>query len=157
MKIRKSFAAAALLLAAPLCVAQQSIVYPAAGQSAQQQAQDQGECNAWAQQSTGVDPLAVAQQSSSTPPPSGPQGERARGAARGAIGGAAIGAIAGDTGQGAAIGAVVGTMAGGRRQRQQASQQQAAVQQQQAQAQQALATYQRAVTACMEGRHYVVK
>lgn len=132
--------------------AQAPIIYPAGGQSPEQQQKDHGECQAWATQNTGVDPAALA----AAPPPqtsSSGGGERVRGAARGAVGGAAIGAIAGDTGEGAAIGAVVGTMAGGRKSRQnQAAQQQAG----QAQTQQQLDTWYRAIGACMTARNYTV-
>jgi hypothetical protein len=139
-------------------LAQQPIVYPAKGQSAEQQQKDMGECSAWAKQSTGVDPAALAQQSASQPAPSGPQGERVRGAARGAAGGAIIGEIASDdAGKGAAIGAVVGTMAGGARQRRKAEAQQQQQQQAQQQTQQGLATYNRAMAACLEGRGYTIK
>jgi hypothetical protein len=124
------------------------------GQSAQLQARDGGECQAWAKQTTGVDPIAVAY---APPPPSGPAaggGERAAGAARGAVGGLAIGAIAGDAGKGAAIGAVAGVMAGGRQARQnQAAKQNAA----QGQKDQALNTFNRAFAACMEARGYSIK
>jgi hypothetical protein len=135
--------------------AQKPIVYPAKGQSPQQQSQDDAECTAWAKQSTGIDPAAVA----SSPPPqqTGPAvggGQRVRGAARGAAGGAVIGAIAGDAGKGAAAGAVVGTLGGGRR----ARQQQAALNQQaQAQQQELIQTYYRGYGACMEGRDYTIK
>jgi hypothetical protein len=145
----------AILLFACVAAAQKPIVYPAKGQSAQQQGQDEAQCYAWAKQSTGIDPAAVA----SSPPPqqTGPAaggGQRVRGAARGAAGGAAIGAIAGDAGKGAAAGAVVGTMAGGRRARQdQAAQNQQA----QAQQQELIHTYYRAYGACMEGRGYTIK
>jgi Glycine zipper len=147
-----------LIGAAGLCLAftamaQKPIVYPAKGQSPTQQSSDDGACFGWAKQTTGIDPLAVAQ----TPPPptsSTGGGERASGAVRGALGGLAIGAIAGDAGEGAAIGAVVGTMAGGRqsRQNQQAQQQQA-----QGQQQQQIDTFYRAYGACMEGRGYTIK
>ena len=136
-------------------VAAQPIVYPAKGQSAQQQKKDDAECYAWAKQTTGIDPAVVA----SSPPPqdTGPAtggGQRVRGAARGALGGAAIGAIAGDAGTGAGVGAVVGTMAGGR----QARQQQAAQNQQSvAQQQELINTHYRAFGACMEGRGYTIK
>jgi hypothetical protein len=134
-------------------LAQQApIIYPAGGQSPEQQQKDHGECQAWATQDTGVDPAALA----SAPPPqtsSSAGGERIHGAARGALGGLAIGAIAGDAGEGAAIGAVVGTMAGGRRSRQnQAAEQQAG----QAQVQQQMDTWYRAVSACMTARNYTV-
>jgi hypothetical protein len=41
------------------------IVYPAKGQSQQQQTKDQGECSQWAVQQTGVDPAQVAEETSS--------------------------------------------------------------------------------------------
>lgn len=131
--------------------AQQPIIYPAGGQSPGQQQKDQGECQVWATQSTGIDPAVLA----TAPPPSSSSGggERVRGAARGAVGGAAIGAIAGDAGEGAAIGAVVGTMAGGRKKRQnQAAEQQAG----QAQTQEQMNTWYRAIGACMTARNYTV-
>jgi uncharacterized protein YcfJ len=155
----KHFCMAPILVAA-LSVpadAQQPIIYPSKGQTPEQQQKDQGECAAWAKQTTGVDPAAVAQSQAAQPAAPGPQGERVAGAARGAVGGAAIGAIAGDTGKGAAIGAVAGTMAGGARQRRKAEAAQAQAQANQQQAQQALATYNRAFGACLEGRGYVIK
>src|SRR5262245_19453854 len=99
-------------------MAQQPVVYPAKGQNPQQQVADQGQCQAVAKQSTGIDPVAVAQAPAPALGPAVGGGQRLGGAARGAAGGAAIGAIAGDAGAGAAAGAVVGTMAGGRRARQ---------------------------------------
>lgn len=141
-------------LAPPRAAAQKPVVYPAKGQSAPQQQKDQAECDAWAKQTTGIDPVAVAQ--APTPPPGSTVGggQRLGGAARGAAGGAIIGAIAGDAGAGAGIGAVVGTMAGGRKARQQQAQQQ---QQVEAQKQQAINTYYRAFAACLEGRGYSIK
>jgi hypothetical protein len=134
--------------------AQRPVVYPAKGQTPQQQAQDQAECDIWAKQTTGIDPVAVA---SAPAPAQGPAvggGQRVGGAARGAAGGAMIGAIAGDAGAGAAAGAIVGTMAGGRRARQDRAAQQ---QQADAQKQQAIGTYYRAFAACLEGRGYSIK
>jgi hypothetical protein len=149
------FVGMATLAWAWTAAAQKPIVYPARGQSAQQQSQDEAQCDTWAKHTTGIDPAVVA----ASPPPqqTGPAvggGQRLGGAARGAAGGAAIGAIAGDAGKGAAAGAVVGTMAGGRRARQQ---QAAQTQQAQAQQQGALQTYARAYSACMEGRGYTIK
>ena len=136
--------------------AQQPIIYPAKGQSPQQQNKDTSDCQLWAKQTTGVDPVAIAQHSGQPAPPPA-QGGRVRGAAGGAAGGAAIGAIAGDAGKGAAIGAVTGTVAGGIRQRR--NNQAAAAQQQVGQQQvgQEMATYNRAVGACMTGRGYTVQ
>ncbi|MES2011696.1 MAG: YMGG-like glycine zipper-containing protein [Pseudomonadota bacterium] len=136
--------------------AQQPIIYPAKGQSPQKQSSDTGACQQWAKQTTGVDPVAIAQQSGQPAAPP-QQGGRVRGAAGGAAAGAAIGAIAGDAGKGAAIGAVTGTAAGGVRQRRK---NEAAAEQQQAEQQQVsqeMATFNRAVGACMTGRGYTVQ
>lgn len=146
----------AIALATP-AAAQQPIIYPAKGQSAQQQASDMGQCQAWAKQNTGVDPAAMAQQAANQQPAQQPSGGRVRGAAGGAAMGAAVGAIAGDAGKGAAIGATGGAIGGGMRQRHQAQAQQ---QQQQAthqQTSQELATYNRALSACMTGRGYTIQ
>jgi uncharacterized protein YcfJ len=145
--------AAAFAVFAVTAWAQQPIIYPAKGQSPSQQNADTGQCNAWAKQSTGVDPAQVAYQLSnqrvSSPQP---QGERVIGAAGGALIGGAIGG-----GNAAVGGALVGTMMGGARQRKkqnQASQQQS---QNQQYAQSQLSTYNRAVAACMESRGYTVR
>jgi hypothetical protein len=154
--LRLAAVAAGLAASLAMCAATaQPIVYPARGQSSTVQSRDDNECRAWARQSTGIDPAALAQQpvAQETGPAAG-GGERVRGAARGALGGAAIGAIAGDASQGAGIGAVVGTMSGGR----QARRNQAARNEQAyAGRQEQINTYYRAYGACMEGRGYTIK
>ena len=134
--------------------AQQPIVYPAQGQSAQKMAADKAACQGWATQQTGVDPLSLA--ASAPAPASTRQGQVLRGGARGAAAGAAIGAIAGDAGKGAAIGAAGGGLLGAARKRhdRQAADQ-AQAQQAQAQSQQ-LDTFFRAYGACLQGRGYTV-
>lgn len=154
LRFSNSAMGALLLMLAASAAAQQPIFYPAQGQSAQKQQNDLGACRQWATQTTGVDPVALAEHSANAPPPPQPSGQRLRGAAGGAATGAVIGGIAGDAGKGAAIGAVTGTVAGGVRQRRQA----AAYNEQTAAAQQntagQMATFNRAVTACMQGRGY---
>ena len=146
----------AVLLAAGAVLAQQPIFYPSKGQSHQRQQSDVSECQTWAKQNTGVDPVAIAQQSGQ--PTAAPrQGGAVRGAAGGAALGAVGGAIGGNAGQGAAIGAATGTMIGGVRQRR--AHQAAAQQQQDGQqnVSQQMATFNRAVSACMTGRGYSVQ
>lgn len=128
------------------------IVYPAKGQTAEQQNKDEGECYTWAKQQTGIDPVAVASAPAEAQEPA--KGERVKGAARGAAAGAAVGAIAGDTGKGAEVGAVAGTAAGGRQARkdkkekeQQAEQGKTATLQQ----------FNKGFSACMEGKGYTIK
>lgn len=154
MRIETWIAAVAFVAAGEAAWAQLPIVYPAKGQTVEQQTKDTSGCQSWAKQTTGIDPAAVAQTPPPAPPPAAGGGERVRGAARGAAGGAAIGAIAGDAGKGAGAGAVAGTVAGGRQARQKkAGQQQAA----QGEKQKQIETYNRAYAACMEGRGYTVK
>jgi hypothetical protein len=137
--------------------AQELIVYPAKGQSSATMEKDKAECQAWAKKETGVDPLVLAEQSTTQQAPSGPQGERVKGAAKGALAGAAIGAVAGDAGKGAAIGAATGTVAGGAKQRSKSKAQQQAQQQKQAATKESLEKFKRAYSACLEGKGYTVK
>jgi uncharacterized protein YcfJ len=130
------------------------MIYPAKGQSAEQQQKDEFECHQWAVQQTGFDPTKAQQ----TPQQQTTQrGGAVRGAAGGALLGAGIGAIAGDTGKGAAIGAGVGAVGGGARQRQQQQQQEAAQKQAQAQQQAQIDKYNKAKAVCLEGKGYTVK
>jgi hypothetical protein len=145
----------ALMAVAVPVAAQQTYVYPAKGQSAQKMATDKAECQAWATQQTGFDPVAA-----STATPAAPQqpqrGGLLRGGAKGAAAGAAIGAIAGNAGEGAAIGAASGgLLAGAKRRHQQQAEQQAEAAQSQARTQQA-GEFQRAYGACLKGRGYSV-
>jgi hypothetical protein len=144
-------------LFASASVSAQPYVYPAKGQSAEQQKKDEYACYDGAKQQSGSDPMQAGTQPAAAPPPA-PSGGRVRGAARGAVGGAVIGKVANDdAGKGAAVGAVAGTMVGGARQRKETQQQEAAVQQQQAATTQLQQSYQRAYAACMEGRGYTLK
>lgn len=118
-------------------------VYPAKGQSDEKMSRDKYECHQWAVGSTGYDPAAA---SGSQPQRRGLLGGAARGAALGAIGGA----IAGDAGTGAAAGAAVGAAGTGLRNRR------SRVEHQQAQGS-ADAEFNRAYSACLEGRGYTVK
>jgi len=159
MKKMSIFISLLLLWTLPITLvhAEDLIVFPAKGQSAEQTEKDKGACYTWAKQQTGVDPLALAQKSAEQAPPAGPQGERVKGAVGGAAAGAVVGAIAGDAGNGAAIGGAAGVMAGGARQRGKAKAQQDAQQQQQSQTKQDLDKYNRAYAACLEGKGYMVK
>lgn len=140
--------------------AQQLFIYPQKGQSAEQQAQDKAQCQTWATQQTGFDPL-----NPTTPTGQRPQHESTGpgvvgGAAGGAALGAVIGAIAGDAGKGAAIGAAGGGLMGGMRsgsqRRRNEERERNYEQQQAAQAQYARDQFNRAYRTCLEGRGYTV-
>src|SRR6187431_1014923 len=126
--------------------AAQQFVYPAKGQSPQQQKSDEAECYTWAVQQSGVDPAKPQPQPQAAAPPTtatgATPGSGARGAARGAVVGEVVG---GDAGAGAAAGAVA---ARGQSRRQNA----AAAQQGQAQAQSSQqGNVAKARAACLEG------
>lgn len=155
----------------PISTSLGMVVFPAKGQTPQQQARDEGECYAWSKGQTGVDPMApppATAQSATQPAQSKPaaDGSRIRGAARGAAAGAIIGEVADDdAGKGAAIGATAGVVAGGRQSRknqqaaaeQAAKQQQQATQQAQAANQQQLDLFKKGFAACLEPKGYTVK
>jgi hypothetical protein len=132
----------------------QQFVYPAKGQSPQQQKSDEAACYQWAVQQTGFDPAKAA-----PPPPAAPPttatgttpGAGLRGAARGAVVGEVVG---GDAGAGAAAGAAV---ARSQSRKQNATAAQQGQQQQAAAQQQKQATFAKARAACLEGRGYTVK
>ena len=133
----------------------QQFVYPAKGQSPEQQKSDEAACYSWAVQQSGFDPAKPApQQAAATPPKTATSttpGAGVRGAARGAVVGEVVG---GDAGTGAAVGAVA---ARGQSRRQNASAAQQGQQQQQAATQQQQASFAKARGACLEGRGYTVK
>jgi hypothetical protein len=144
---------------------QQLFIYPSQGQTPEQQNRDRYECHTWAVQQTGVDPTRP--QTAYVPPPpqqEAQQGGLLRGAGRGAAIGAVGGAIGGDAGKGAAIGAASGALIGGfrrrdqrRRQEQQQQNYQAQVQSAQAAQANQIASYNRALAACLNGRGYQVR
>ncbi|CAN7499232.1 glycine zipper domain-containing protein [Caballeronia sp. dw_19] len=146
------FLTAVLAMTASTAFAAKPAVYPAHGQSASKQSQDDGACYAWAKQNTGIDPAVVA---GTPPPPPGPTGARVGGAARGAAAGALIGDVNhNDPGHGAAVGATAGAVVGGVRSRRQHA---AQAQNAQANKQAEMNTYWRAYGACMQGRGYTVQ
>ncbi len=149
-----------LLAFSNISFAQEFFVFPSQGQSQEQIDRDKVECQVWARQQTGFDPLQTP--TAITPPATsgGRQGGILRGGARGAVLGTVTGAITGNTGRGAAIGASSGALIGGfrtadQRRNEQAAQQQLA-QQQVAQHSQERGRFNRAYIACLEGKGYSV-
>lgn len=150
MRIAAAVALGACVSLAWPCAAQ--YVYPAKGQSKQQQQKDEGECHTWAVQQSKYDPAnPPPPPQAAAPAPVTGSGARARGAAAGAIVGGATGNDAGDAAVAGAVGAAAAQRGANRRA---ARDQQAAAGQQQAGGQ---AEYQKARAACLEGRGYTVK
>ena len=132
-------------------------VFPANNQTQEQLDADEMECFKWAKAQTNYDPLNPTQvevQQANT----GADGSAVVGAAKGAAAGAAIGAIAGDAGKGAAIGAVAGGVRGRRsRKHGDAVEQQQNVETAAATSKELADNYNKAFSACMEGKGYTVK
>ena len=138
--------------------------YPAKGQSPEQLEKDKMECYSWAKTQTGFDPMTPGPTLDTSGVDAAQQakkGSAVRGAARGAAVGAVGGAIGGDAGKGAGVGAGVGAAGGRMRANQRVGQAEA---QAKADYEARLAAYnaerqkwQRAASACMEGRDYSVK
>lgn len=132
-------------------------VFPTKNQDQATQDADEMACYKWAIEQTGVDPINPPEIKAEEVDRS-VDGTAVRGAARGAAAGAAIGAIAGDTGKGAAIGATAGAIRGrrakvvGDEMEQQANNEAAA-----AQTQEMMDNFNKAFSACLEGKGYNVK
>jgi hypothetical protein len=137
-------------------------VYPAKGQSAAKQKQDERECYAWAKDQTGFDPMTAAKANTDSAAKAAQQqtaeatkGTAVKGAAKGAAAGALIGAAAGDAGKGAAIGAAAGGV-GGRAGKKNAEKQAGAQASNAAtaSANQQVDTFKKAAGTCLTGRGY---
>ena len=87
-------------------VSAQTFVYPAKGQSPDQQKKDEGECHTWAVQQSKYDPANPPPAAAAPPPNTTATGTTKGAGARGAARGAVVGEIvADDASTGAAVGA----------------------------------------------------
>ena len=146
-----------MMLVAGQAMAQELYIYPAKGQSAEQQDKDKYECYSWAKNDTGFDPMALPTTSSA--PPKGQK--KSGGAITGALGGAVLGGVLGDSSKSAKRGAVAGGLIGGVRQSSKNSKtaQKRSDWERKESANYAnnRNNYNRAYSACLEGRGYTVK
>jgi hypothetical protein len=145
----------ATLVAGP-ALTQELIIFPSQGQSDEQMEKDKFSCYQWAKKETGFDPMAPPT-ATEAPPKAEP---RKGGVVRGAALGAAVGGIAGGS-SGAGKGAAAGGLIGGARRRGQVRTEQQKkdqwAQEQAANYQRRRDTYNRAYSACLEGKGYTVK
>ncbi len=137
-----------------LANAQDLFIYAAQGQSQDQQDLDEVQCRRFATERTGFDPRATPTATTARPQT---QGGAVGGAARGALLGTAVGAVSGNARRGASIGAAGGGMMGGMRRRDSQRQQDQWARQESANYQQNRNEFNRAFSACLEGRGYVVR
>jgi hypothetical protein len=146
--------------------AQDLIVFPAQNQSEEQMEKDKFGCYNWAKGQSGFDPMQMPTASSPAPPKGDKSvgGSVVGGGLLGGVGGAVIGGIAGGKSgakKGAAIGGLSGGAIGGMRsssQNKQANAKREQWEREQAnQYMQKRNTYNRAYSACLEGKGYTVK
>jgi hypothetical protein len=152
----------AILTGLPDCLAQGIsagvYMYPAKGQSKDQQAKDEQACYEWARGQSGVDPLNMTATPVDTDPDVHSKKKIATNTVGGAAVGAGVGAIAGDAGTGAAIGATAGAVRGVHRRRKAKKEAKAASQEQATAIDESkMHSYRQAFSACMEGKGYTVK
>ena len=156
MTFSRIFIACLVCIVPGLASAQEPIIYPNQNQDQAQQDKDKFECYDWAKGQSKFDPMAPPTATAPPPQQQAKRGGLVRGAARGAI----IGGIV-DGSDGAKTGAKAGGAIGGIRRvdqnQQEAQAQQHWEQQQAAQYQQGRDGYNRAYSACLEGRGYTVR
>jgi hypothetical protein len=138
------------------------VIFPAKGQTPEQQKQDESAAYDWATQQTGWDPYQAYDKLVEKGYAEAKNAEAAKGGAvKGAVGGAilgvAIGAIAGDAGKGAAIGAAAGGLTGGARSHRAKKEAQGAADEAVAAYKQQFALWDKNFMAAMEGKGYTVK
>ncbi len=132
-------------------------VYPQKGQSAEQTDKDKHECYGWAKGKTGFDPMAAPKATTTAPKVEDKKGGAVKGAAAGAVAGKVFGSSSKTTKKSAAAGTLVGGAKQGSDNR---KQQQAKKDWEQKEASNYAANrneYNRAYSACLEGRGYSVK
>ncbi|MGI9331518.1 MAG: hypothetical protein ACR2QB_12480 [Gammaproteobacteria bacterium] len=159
-----TFVAATLLLMTGNAQAQQvadTFVFPSAGQNQNQQAVDSFQCQSWARDLTGFDPMRRAPAATEPPPQSTVAQDTTRGLFTGVLAGAALGAVVDGqdgAGKGALAGGVLGGLTGNARGRSNTANQRSTWEQRQAaEYDQQRSNWNRAFAVCMEGRDYTVR
>ncbi len=140
------------------------IIYPKDGQSQEQQEKDKFQCYSWGKNQAGFDPMEPPRATEAPPQTGAKRGGALKGGVGGALLGAAVGGISGGSSgarKGAAIGGLSGGVMGGARSQEQKRQEEHAAQQwerdQVNQYAQNRNLYNRAYSACLEGRGYMVR
>lgn len=132
-------------------------VYPQKGQSGEQTDKDKFECYNWAKENSGFDPMARPTATTAPPKVKEQRGGALKGGAVGAIAGKVLGSSSKTTKRSAALGAVAGSVrqSSGNREQQQKK---ADWEQREGSNYEAQRNgYNRAYSACLEGRGYSVK
>jgi uncharacterized protein YcfJ len=157
--IKTSLFTVTLMSATNIAIANELMIFPAKGQSAETQEQDKFTCYGWAKGQSGFDPMKAP--TTTTAPPKSKEGSVAGSAVGGAVGGAVLGKIVGGNKKSAKRGALAGGLVGGVSR----SSKNSKSEKKQAEWEQKEANnyannrnnYNRAYSACLEGKGYTVK
>lgn len=140
------------------------IVFPAKGQTPEQQEADEWACLEWSMNQSGLGPNAGQQDPQAAGDAAKAQAKDATkgaavvGAAKGAAVGAMFGAITGDTGEGAAVGAAAGALKGRKAKKQAEAQVEAQAEAKVAADNKAkLETIKKGMAACLEAKGYTIQ
>lgn len=136
---------------------QDVFIYPQKGQSAEQQNKDEYECYQWARENSGFDPMAAPATSSPRPRTQEKSHGALKGAGVGVVGGALLGSSSKTTRRAAAAGGLIGGVRQSSANRETERQQQEWQQRESANYSNNRNNYNRAYSACLEGRGYTVK
>jgi len=132
-------------------VSAEPVIYPAQGQSAEQQEKDKFDCYNWSKQQSGFDPMSASDTATAQAQ------TKSGGAAKGALVGGATGAIFGNKSKHTRNSAIAGATIGGVAQAGSNKKSQGATDQYNAQVAASRSGYDRANAACLEGKGYTVK
>jgi len=157
----KSLTRASIIIVSLICLNKITMadvmIFPAKGQSNEQLEQDKFSCYGWAKKESGFDPMQAPTTKTAAPS----QEKKSGGVVKGALGGAALGAILGDSSKAAKRGAAAGGLIGGVRQSSANTKNQQKTEQWKQQEANNYANnrnqYNRAYSACLEGKGYTVK
>ena len=159
LNIRSGIVAAlcGLCMAMTSMAADELMIFPNGDQTPEQQEQDKFACYSWAKDQSDFDPMAPP--TATEPPPQ--QQAKKGGVGRGLVRGAAIGGIVGDSSENARRGAAAGAVIGGMRRQDQKRKEEQERQQWEQEQQRIYAEnrdrYNRAYSACLEGKNYTVR
>lgn len=147
----------AAVLFAGTASAQEFFIYPQNGQSAEQTEKDKFECYQWARNNSGFDPMAPPVTSTAPPKTQKKSGGVIGGAAVGAIGGKVFGSSKSTTRKSAAAGALIGGLRQSSSNSKEEQKRSDWEQRESANYANNRNSYNRAYSACLEGRGYTVK
>jgi hypothetical protein len=146
-----------MLLVTGQAMAQELYIYPAKDQSAEQMEKDKYECYNWAKKDSSFDPMAAPKATTPAPTAEKKKGGAVKGAAAGAVAGKVLGNSSKTTKRSAAAGGLIGGVSQSSKNAKTEQKQKDWEQKESANYANNRNNYNRAYSACLEGRGYTVK